>query len=671
MADLASILTDPNYVNANAETKAAIFDKFSVQDTNFTKANPATQQAIRVKFGLAAPAASEWDNPPPQSVGMPVRREPTLAERALGTPAARVALGAATPIVGAFQLGANVGDVIAKKMGLTPTVGKDVADWWNNIQAMKEKGMETPEQVMFGAANPDVMGLAGNVGAGVVGLAKSGATTLGQKVLEGGKLGAVFGAATPGVDTAEKSAAAAALGGALGAAAPIVLPAAAKAAGWMYDVGSRKLVQVKAGKILREIAGPELDAIRTATANAAPDRTAAQAVQEAGVASPVFQAMGEQGRTLTPELASAASQRTLAEEAARKAAIAGVTPDLPALEAARKAAGNVAYGKAYSADAQRLAQRADEIAAGRVMGAATGYVEPGAITPALEALKQNPVIKAAAKEAGRNNAGMQDPMSSLEGLHLMKIAIDNRFQNRLAPTALQKFDDAALKSAKQQLLTAIEGVANAPGVSPLYGVARKQFAAMSPEINQATVLNEMLSVLEKPGGGERAGPFLNVLGRGETALLKRSTGAARAESLGEVLTPTQMGTVGKVAGEMERDIAMSKLATEGSPALTKLLNLDTAPFKLPSYLSWVASTLNMVSNKLQGRVSKSTVEAIAKGMQTGKGANELLNTLPFKERNLVLKAMIDAKAWDPSVLSTIGQNAGNVLAPQNQNALAP
>jgi len=71
MADLASILTDPNYVNANAETKAAIFDKFSAQDTNFTKANPATQQAIRVKFGLVAPAASEWDNPPPQSVGMP------------------------------------------------------------------------------------------------------------------------------------------------------------------------------------------------------------------------------------------------------------------------------------------------------------------------------------------------------------------------------------------------------------------------------------------------------------------------------------------------------------------------------------------------------------------------------------------------------------------------
>ena len=59
MADLSSILNDPNYVNANEATKAAIFDKFSAQDKNFTGANPETQQAIRVKFGIAPPAAPE------------------------------------------------------------------------------------------------------------------------------------------------------------------------------------------------------------------------------------------------------------------------------------------------------------------------------------------------------------------------------------------------------------------------------------------------------------------------------------------------------------------------------------------------------------------------------------------------------------------------------------
>jgi hypothetical protein len=59
MADLSSILSDPNYVNANAATKAAIFDKFSALDKNFTGANPETQQAIRVKFGIASPIVPE------------------------------------------------------------------------------------------------------------------------------------------------------------------------------------------------------------------------------------------------------------------------------------------------------------------------------------------------------------------------------------------------------------------------------------------------------------------------------------------------------------------------------------------------------------------------------------------------------------------------------------
>lgn len=52
MAGLAEVLNDPNYVNANAATKAAIFDKFSASDINFTGANPETQAAIRTRFGL-------------------------------------------------------------------------------------------------------------------------------------------------------------------------------------------------------------------------------------------------------------------------------------------------------------------------------------------------------------------------------------------------------------------------------------------------------------------------------------------------------------------------------------------------------------------------------------------------------------------------------------------
>lgn len=52
MANPADILSDPDFVSANAETKQAIFDKHVANDPSFTSANPQTQTAIRTRFGL-------------------------------------------------------------------------------------------------------------------------------------------------------------------------------------------------------------------------------------------------------------------------------------------------------------------------------------------------------------------------------------------------------------------------------------------------------------------------------------------------------------------------------------------------------------------------------------------------------------------------------------------
>jgi len=52
MPSLQEILRDPNYINANPETKQAIFERWSPQDQNYAGANDATKQAIRQRFGL-------------------------------------------------------------------------------------------------------------------------------------------------------------------------------------------------------------------------------------------------------------------------------------------------------------------------------------------------------------------------------------------------------------------------------------------------------------------------------------------------------------------------------------------------------------------------------------------------------------------------------------------
>lgn len=61
--DPSEILSSPDYLNANAATKNAIFDKHVASSQDFTSANAETQTAIRARFGLAN-APTEGGAPP-------------------------------------------------------------------------------------------------------------------------------------------------------------------------------------------------------------------------------------------------------------------------------------------------------------------------------------------------------------------------------------------------------------------------------------------------------------------------------------------------------------------------------------------------------------------------------------------------------------------------------
>jgi hypothetical protein len=70
MADLRSILTDPNYTGANAATKRAIFERYSAQDPNYVNANEATKKAIQSKYGVSAVAAAPVMTPEEQAMAI-------------------------------------------------------------------------------------------------------------------------------------------------------------------------------------------------------------------------------------------------------------------------------------------------------------------------------------------------------------------------------------------------------------------------------------------------------------------------------------------------------------------------------------------------------------------------------------------------------------------------
>jgi hypothetical protein len=616
-------------------------------------ATPAQIESFASQTFSAAPAA-------PANTGIPgERKKPTMGELALASPPARMLMGMATPLVGAVQLGANVGDYINEKIGQKPVVSKAISNWWNDLQAAKERGMAGGEAP--GVKPVDVLGGVGTLMTGM--MQPSSAVTTGKQILEGVKQGAALGVAQPGTTKLSDQAVGGVAAATLGGAAPVVIPAAAKALGWMWDAASGRLIQVKAGKIMREIAGDDLAAIQAANASAAPGLTSAQAVQEAGILNPALQAMGQ--RAPTSNIASAKAVKEAADVAGRVNTLQAVTPNLAKALSEREAAATANYGAAQTADAQRLALLAAQEQQSRTLAGTAGPTFEAKIAPELQALKNNPAIAAAQTEAKRLAATQgvdlgKDPMSTLEGLHYMKLAIDAQFKSPTATTALQNYSTAALQNTKSQLLGAIDKL------SPMYSGARVQYASMSEPVNQAQVLNKMVETLKGSGTtAEKPTQFLNALGQGESALLKKADQNPRFGGINEVLTPEQMTAVNKVSGELKREATMAQLAKDGAEALANILKerAITAPG-----VNATSAVINKVSGILRGRVNDKTLEAVANGMMSGKSANELLATLPAVERNEVLRALAESRVTGAEAGAAV-----NALAPRrkNQNALIP
>ena len=620
------------------------------------------------QYQQAAPAAGPWTQyqtapiAVPTETGIPGQRKTaTLTEQALATPVARAVLGAATPFVGAVQFGANVGDYLNEKLGQKPVVSKAISDWWNEVQAMKERGMEaTSPEAALGAKPRDIIGTVAGIAPAL--MQPQNALTTGRQIAEGMKQGAVIGAMQPGTNRLSDQAMGGAAGAVLGGAAPLALPAVAKAAGWIWDAVGGRLVQVKAGKIMREISGDNLAAIQSANAKAAPGLTSAQAVQEAGITAPAYQAAAQ--RAPTTNIATAKAIKDAEDVAARVTMIESQTPNLAKAEKLRGDTSTTNYGAAFAADAQRQAELAAKEQASRALSGTAGPTFEAKIAPELQALKKNPAIMSAEAEAKKLAATKgidlgKDPMSTLEGLHYMKLAIDAQFKSPTAATALQNYSGAALANTKAQLLNAIEQV------SPLYSVARIRHAALSDEVNQTKVLNQLAETLKGSGtAAEKPQQFLNALGQGEAAMLKRAEQNPQFGGVKTLLNEPQTAAVNKVASQLQRDADMAMLAQRGEEALKGILR--ERPTTVPG-INMASAIINRVTSVLRGQVSEKTLETVAKGMQTGKGANELLATLPSSEREAVLIALGQMKVSGAAA----GLAGGNALTPsrKNQNAL--
>jgi hypothetical protein len=412
-----------------------------------------------------------------------------------------------------------------------------------------------------------------------------------------------------------------------------------KAIGNAIDTMQGQRPAIRAGNIIRNALTEEgrtpqnLLAAQMALQNAPPTATVRQALSD--VMSPQTQYLGQMVEARTAPGAAAAAQE--AQQAARMANLQAVTPDLAVAQAMRGNAATPLYIAATqpttAVSTAPLVQTVDKILASN-----PGNVK---LTTALNQVKSG-------LEASTTAEQVSSVLDNLKDLIATK---DNKFiiQNLL--------------DVKRDVEKALPG----------YQQAQQVFAATSAPVNQAKVLGAMQDVLAAPlGVGERAGPFMTAMGRGEQALLKKATGEPRYGELSQVLSPSQMKVVGEVESELMRDARVAAQTKAGAEAMKIIMDSNKSKVRLPDFMSVKVTLANQMLKILEGRLNRKVMGELENGFKSGTSFVDLMKKVPASERVEVLRALGQAKdQLSPTKLNALGLSA-NALAPnsENQNALA-
>lgn len=447
-------------------------------------------------------------------------------------------------------------------------------------------------------------------------------------------------------------------------AAPLVTAAeygvgmGAKAVGNIMDAIQGQRPAVRAGGIVRNALTEEgrnpqnLLAAQAAIQNAVPGATVRQAISE--VTAPQAQYLGELMAARTP-----AAGMTIAEsqEAARLARMRGATPNLAAAETAREAAANPLYKQADVAIAQvtpAMEKLFEQMPKGTLEHAADiARMEGrpfvmGQTTPAQQI--PSGILNASGQPI-MTTAPAQTAQITGESLHYIKRALSDIANAAPATTGLGRDAQTAARGVLARFIPEFEGQV------PVYGQARQTFAQMSEPVNQAKVLNALTTKLEAPMGvGERPSVFVNALGQGEQALLKKSTGFSRYAELSDVLTPSQMKVVGEVQSELMRDAKVAAQTKAGAEAMKTILDANQSKFRMPDFMSVKVTLANQMLRILEGRMNQKVRTELAKGFESGTNFSDLMKKIPAAERVEVLRALGEAQGkLSPNKLNVYGQ----------------
>jgi hypothetical protein len=635
MATLASILADPNYVNANEPTKRAIFDKFSAEDPNFVNANPATQDAIRQRFGVStAPAAPELPTALQPSIrpegGMPTERKaPTTYERVREfiTPTVEM-LGAA----GGGLVGAGAGTLVLPGVGTaTGAVGGAGLGYGMAKEALNLAdiyiGGKAPRQGAAQVVEPV------------------------RNVLEG----ATFEAG----------------GRVLG-------PAIGYIGGKIADL--RQIPQQKAAKIVKEALGSDFEQVTNAL-RAAQGKGVSAAQATADINNPTFQALIDRATARDPRFmralektqgeesvnalaklaggATAAEARGTVEQAKvnlnqitgpqresvlKRANLGQYVADEAAVRSANDLA--ILAGSGAKIDpAQFVAQATGAEKALRSVG--INPLESASLIKRISATSNNPafagndLISGAVKNVAddiakwTNSGGVIDA-AALEAIRKNSVeAAIAKLRPGADATAQRNLAASVLSKIKPAIDDAIEA-AGGTGWRDYLSAHAKGMGA----INEKKLAGKALELFKN-----NKDEFVRLVQNESPEVVEKILGPGKYNIATELADNT-MAVLQEQAKKRLTDIAVKEQVTAGQDALKQLLLDNMSKLRVPSYLNAVAATTNKALQILETKIGAKTMTTLTEALKTPQGAADLLATLPGNERSRVLQIISD-----PSVLT--------------------
>ena len=649
MANLSSILTDPNYVNANEATKQAIFDKFSAQDTNFTGANAETQNAIRQRFGVAVAVPKLSSD-----TGIPAERKPpTTYERVRDfiTPTVEM-LGAA----GGGLVGAGAGTLVLPGVGTaTGAVGGAGLGYGMAKEALN-------------LADIYIGGKAPRQGAAQV-------TEPIQNVLEGATYEA---------------------GG------RVVGPALGYVAGKVADL--RQIPKQKAAAIAQKALGDDLPNVINALKNA-PDNVSI-AELTAKIDNPAWQALIKNALEKDPQFVRKA--RLLGERESRNALaklVGGETAadvrainelaktnlttiTTPMRESSLKRA-NLGQYVADEASARAANDLAVLTGSGTKIDPAQFVAQATGAEKALRSVGIKPLESTSLIQ--RISATADNP--SFAGNDLISGAVKNVADDIAKWTNQGGVIDANALEAirKNSVNAAIAKLRPGADATAQRNLASGVLAKIKPAIDDAieaaggagwrdyltTHAKGMRNIAEKKLTGEAArlwksdkDAFVRLVQNESPDVVEKFLGPGNY-NIAKELSDDTMSVLQKQAEKRLTELAIKEQVTEGGAALAQLLKQETSRFRFPSLLNFWASAGNKTLSELEQRIGAKTMAQLTQAMKTPQGAAELLETLPAAERNRVFNLMTKPQTWKPGTAAATGIAVKNALAPEeNQNALA-